>query len=155
MPCSVDPVYVDYTKVNAEVLDNLNYLTHQLDIVREDILAGKTPNLTFMIKFGDYNTPYDARSSGPTRGVDLDTDSSNHLSALVAEGREYMEVALSGKEYDMDTIYARQVKHRAEDISRLIKHFLGEEDFEMISKLSSVDFSKPLEPQLGFDPDEY
>ena len=155
MPCSVDPIYVDYSKVNAEMLDDLNYLTHQLDIAREDILAGKTPNLSFMLKFGDYSVPYDARSSGPTTGINLDKDSSEHLSALISEGKEYMEVALSGESYDTETIYSRQVKHRSEDISRLIKHFLSEENFEMVSKISSVDLTKPLEPQLGFDPDEY
>lgn len=54
-----------------------------------------------------------------------------------------------------DKIEKDQVEHRKGDISRLIKVFTDKGDFATVATLASVDFTKPLESQIGFDPDAY
>lgn len=60
-----------------------------------------------------------------------------------------------------DKIYAKEYKdiektqiiHRKGDITRLIQVFARKQDFKMVAKLATVDFTLPLEPQIGFEPD--
>jgi hypothetical protein len=53
----------------------------------------------------------------------------------------------------LDGIEKDQEKHRIEDVKRLIPIFTARGDFETVAKLAGVNFTKPLEPQLGFSPD--
>jgi len=48
-----------------------------------------------------------------------------------------------------------QVKHRIEDVKRLIPIFTAKGDFKKVELLAKVDFTLPLEPQLGFSPDDF
>ena len=48
-----------------------------------------------------------------------------------------------------------QVKHRKEDLRRLKKTFIKSKDAERLGKVMLADPKLPLEPQLGFDPDEF
>lgn len=72
--------------------------------------------------------------------------------------REALMVAVSGGEIDPDflkTVYKNQVKHRKEDLKRLQKTFTESKDAEKLGLVMLADPTKPLEPQLGFDPDAY
>jgi len=48
-----------------------------------------------------------------------------------------------------------QIKHRKEDLARLEKVFRKSKDAEKLGLVILADPAKPLEPQLGFDPDWY
>jgi len=55
----------------------------------------------------------------------------------------------------MEGIEQAQVKHRIEDVKRLIPIFTNKGDFKTVALLAKVDFTLPLEPQLGFSPDDF
>lgn len=75
---------------------------------------------------------------------------------------EYV-IQIVNRMLDGEKIYAaeykdinkQQVEHRKGDIQRLIRVFADKKDFKMIAKLAQVDFNLPLEPQLGFNPDDF
>lgn len=48
-----------------------------------------------------------------------------------------------------------QIAHRKEDLRRLKRTFTKSRDAERLGKVMLADPKKPLEPQLGFDPDEF
>lgn len=48
-----------------------------------------------------------------------------------------------------------QIAHRKEDLRRLEKVFRASKDAEKLGKVILADPNKPLEKQLGFDPDAY
>jgi hypothetical protein len=48
-----------------------------------------------------------------------------------------------------------QIAHRKEDLRRLEKVFRASKDAEKLGKVMLADPNKPLEKQLGFDPDAY
>ena len=48
-----------------------------------------------------------------------------------------------------------QVAHRKEDLKRLRETFQRNLDFGRFEKVILADPKKPLEPQLGFDPDAF
>jgi hypothetical protein len=52
-------------------------------------------------------------------------------------------------------ISTSQIKHRREDLDRLEKTFIKNKNTELLQKVWDADPSKPLEPQLGFNPDDY
>jgi hypothetical protein len=52
-------------------------------------------------------------------------------------------------------INAAQIKHRKEDLQRLEQTFRTSKDAEKLGLVMLADPNKPLEPQLGFDPDAY
>lgn len=52
-------------------------------------------------------------------------------------------------------ISTAQLKHRRDDLTRLEKTFIKDKDTENLQKVWDADPSKPLEPQLGFDPDDF
>lgn len=83
--------------------------------------------------------------------------------------REALFVALDGGEIDSEflkQVGADQVKHRKEDLARLEATFRKElastNDharesilYSLIGRVVVADPTKPLKPQLGFDPDDY
>ena len=52
-------------------------------------------------------------------------------------------------------VEADQIKHRKEDLARLEKTFRASKDAERLGKVILADPKKPLEPQLGFNPDDF
>jgi len=48
-----------------------------------------------------------------------------------------------------------QTAHRHEDIRRLRQVFATAQDWERLQKVLNADPTRPLEPQLGFDPDSF
>jgi len=63
------------------------------------------------------------------------------------------DVKLSPETYEK--IENDQIHHRMEDVKRLIPIFSERGDFKTVVKLSQVDFTQELEPQLGFSPDDF
>jgi hypothetical protein len=55
----------------------------------------------------------------------------------------------------LNLIGKNQVKHRKEDLKRLKKVFMQSKDAEKLGLVMLADPTKPLEPQLGFDPDAF
>lgn len=52
-------------------------------------------------------------------------------------------------------IQRRQVAHREEDLKRLEETFIKKKDHERLALVWKAKPAKPLEPQLGFDPDDF
>ena len=52
-------------------------------------------------------------------------------------------------------IEADQVEHRKADLDRLMKTLGAAGDRERLAKVVAADPAQPLEPQLGFDPDQF
>lgn len=55
----------------------------------------------------------------------------------------------------VDTLEDTQIAHRKEDLARLRETFKQSGDFERFEKVVLADPERPLEDQLGFDPDEF
>lgn len=94
-----------------------------------------------------YYTPEEeARMSAARARKELD-----RLTAELDKTREALIASMEGKEVPEDVaakIHADQVKHRKEDLARLA----GKLNW-MRERVRKADPNKPLEPQLGFDPD--
>lgn len=56
---------------------------------------------------------------------------------------------------EMNMILKDQLQHRKEDLARLKKTFLKSKDALRLGKVMLADPKKPLEPQLGFNPDDF
>jgi len=153
MPCRVDPVRVNRTEDNRKILEYLDKLTHGLDISRENILRGDAP---YFHPYTEYlrDNPYFSPDNFWEEGVPLDTVALDHLNDLLGEYEEYDEAAKDNS-YDMDAIEKRQIAHRKEDIKRLRKTLVENGDEDSLAKTLNIDYSKPLYPQLGFDPDDF
>lgn len=160
MPCVSGPSYItvyDYSKQNAEMLSLADELTHALDVVREAILAGgiidgdgrlyKLINKLSDDEFSDPRKWVAERSAG---SVPRDDVLCKYLDSLCDEASEYLS-----HDFDMDEVYTRQVAHRKEDIKRLRLKFIEDGDEDNLMKTIEIDYSEPLEPQLGFDPDDF
>lgn len=160
MPCRSDPQYVtvyDYSSQNSEMRTMADELTHELDIVREDILAGRpfdsNGRLYKMVNKSTKDSLTEPRSwvsESYTNSTPKDQVLSDYLDSLYREADEYLS-----REYDLDEVYERQVAHRKEDIKRLRLTFIENDDEENLLKTLDIDYSEPLEDQLGFDPDSF
>lgn len=85
------------------------------------------------------------------------------LDALTAEAdllREAVIAYAEGKSPDLPPellrkIKTRQTAHRKEDLARLEAVFVAAKDKDRLALVWAADPKKPLEPQLGFDPDAF
>lgn len=68
---------------------------------------------------------------------------------LVAEASSITSGAVN-----TSAIESQQVAHRKEDMKRLIKTFAESGNFELAAKVAQADPNKPLQPQIGFDPND-
>lgn len=50
-------------------------------------------------------------------------------------------------------IHKAQEQHRKEDLARVVMHFADRFDFDEVARVAKCDTTKPLIPQLGYDPD--
>jgi len=57
---------------------------------------------------------------------------------------------------DIDRLRQDQIQHRMGDMMRVYRHFANKEVLtaEEVASVSNIDLTKPLTPQLGFDPDD-
>lgn len=153
MPCRVDPIYVDYREENSQLLEVCNKATVMLDRAREQIVAGEEPNLNYlvdMVKFHDSVYSKISVGYGPYEGYPADSKLMKHFKDLIDEAYQYHQ-----NDYGVEEVEQRQIEHRKEDIKRLRITFAKTGDEDRLAKTLNVDYARPLEEQLGFDPDEF
>jgi hypothetical protein len=149
-------ISVDRSKDNKSLVMLADELTAWLDQAREDILAGLIPNYAQIIgapsRFKQLSNP---DPSPPITGTPLRAELVSHVKELLSEVDEYVSAAAARKPQDIEKIQRRQEKHRREDIKRLRVTFAEAGNEKMLAKTLNIDYTQPLEPQLGFNPDDY
>lgn len=97
----------------------------------------------------------DERAKNEKMRKDLD-----HLTHENDQLREALLNLINDRNYVLpepvvQTVSENQTKHRKEDLKRLKKTFMESEDALRLGLVILADPTKPLEPQLGFNPDEF
>jgi hypothetical protein len=85
------------------------------------------------------------------------------LDELTVEADQLRELVIAFVEGDtpevpqklLNLIKRRQTAHRKEDLERLEKTFIASKDTERLAKVWAASPKRPLEPQLGFNPDSF
>jgi hypothetical protein len=100
------------------------------------------------------------RSDYPEIRTMVDPTLAAKLDKLAHENDMLREALLAVPQEHVDTkvrrlISKNQVEHRKEDLARLKETFRQRNDFGRFEKVILADPKKPLEPQLGFDPDAF
>lgn len=161
MPCTMPTLTFDRTEQNNALKELGDLLTHELDMIREAVLAGNTPD--FSAFTGDWQREVQAANkalgnerSGPSNGTLTDERLLIEVQRLL---REYLEIKESWRMnrcvYMIDDIRDTQVMHRLEDLKRLAHSLIDSGDIGRLRKVIDADPHEPLEPQLGFDPDDF
>lgn len=164
MPCHVDPpspqelrLADEYFTKSVALFDDL---THRNDVIREWLLnptvetgksvlkavkgdlKSKFKELERLANQSTYASPnhkyYEKAQSAHAEFLWL---TSLDVSALAGDEREHIENV--------------QTEHRKADLKRLAATFVEKWDMESLKKVIDADPTKPLEPQLGFDPDAF
>lgn len=161
MPCTMPTLTFNRTKQNEALKEIGDTLTHELDMVREAILAGETPDFsaydnTWHLVIDDAESSLSNERSGPSDGVLTDA---NLLGQVKVLWKEYNFIKSKWR-WDKcvtvrNMIEAGQVIHRKEDLKRLAHTFIETGDMPMLRKVIDADPTKPLTEQLGFDPHDY
>lgn len=90
--------------------------------------------------------------------VDELTDANNALSVRVDYLQDLiwkMHEGAPTESGEVEAVLERQVEHRKADLDRLIRTLTDTEDidYDRLRNVLDADPTRPLEPQLGFDPD--
>lgn len=131
-------------------------LTHQLDMMREQILAGGKLTNTSVDTMNKLVMKLIVSWDGNSRKRGL----KRAHEKLLRQRDVVMAFHLGAGGDLMNVITADQVEHRGEDISRVVSELEsrnpaeGCKDWERLAAAKSADVTKPLIPQLGFDPDD-
>lgn len=161
MPCTMPTIRVNRSKENAELVKIGDLLTHQLDMIREDILTGGIPSYTIdevdiANKLTRFTRLRSSEVSGPTTGIALDYKLYTQVKELFYQYQMLKNCFISGTLSDIyDVILLLQIEHRKEDLKRLALTFIDSGDQERLAKVASADPTQPLADQLGFDPDDF
>lgn len=157
MPCHVDPPTAsEKSQAREAALEHANFYMHQADMLRELLLA-ENPNKTEVENFvlesstAQQDLPY-ISAYGKSRA---DEDMINEHYEQWARAMSVADAFLTRGRFGRKAIEKDQIAHRKVDIQRLIKTFADQGKFDKIAPLLTVDFTKPLEPQIGYDPDKY
>lgn len=94
------------------------------------------------------------RATEARKKLDELTAEADRLREIIIEAVINKAVPKVDKKF-MSLIVARQVAHRQMDLDRLADTFNKNKDAERLAKVWAADPAKPLEPQLGFDPDDF
>lgn len=161
MPCTMPTIYFDRSKQNNELKALGDFLTHELDMIREAILNGETPDFSafdpaWSKTVEDARKSYRDESRGPSEGVLTNGKLLDSVEALLTE---YQMIKHEWRKDRCEAIRGMltegQIKHRQEDIKRLMHTFVESGDVVRLKALLDVDPAQPLAPQLGYDPDEF
>lgn len=161
MPCTMHTIRFNRTKENAELKELGDLLTHELDKIREAFLSDDTPDFSgydenWMHVLKNARAGYSQENSGPSEGVLTDAKLLAQVEELAAE---YVFLRAAWRtdrgQSAKATIRRIQVEHRKEDLKRLAHTFIDSEDEVRLRKVLEADPAYPLQPQLGFDPDEF
>lgn len=169
MPCHVYEIPYDkglaseIHALNAKIDGTISFVSLLLDQIRDAVLDDKPDAYAVLVRVpvkvslvdltsdiaalkNRLSPPYTAPMPVP------DEPRLRILRGLLADLAVYQETRF--EHLNRVEIQESQVAHRKEDIRRLIDHYNGRGDLEMVKKCIMVDFSQPLEPQLGFNPDD-
>ena len=177
MPCNTD--YMDPTPAERaqgrdqtkKIKEHLDFMVHQADLMREDILA--------VVEGRQKKTSINFSETDPKNHVLLemleahdrmyvshrDVEFDNLIKNVQ---KQYLFVVQAGKRLERDgslssasmtAIHTQQVLHRFGDMIRVIGQYTSKVRFtpqqvEDIRRFTTVDYTKPLIPQIGFDPDD-
>ena len=92
------------------------------------------------------------------------TKARKKLDELTAEADKLREILIDAVENNkvpepdeklMKEIVKRQIDHRKMDLARLEDTFTRNKDADRLKKVWAANPKLPLEPQLGFDPDDF
>lgn len=168
MPCSSEhmeptPNEMAQTKDLREEIEALsNSATADIDILREYVLG----NVAAERILGRVNKPYhekylELRDRNARLYVKVKAETLAQANMLVTEYEtvdELVHAKAGGKPIgaeQMTKLEAEQIEHREQDLRRLMKTFAHSVDRERLKKVLEADNTKPLQAQLGFDPDEF
>jgi hypothetical protein len=163
-PCHVDPPSRQERHLASVYFEDtvalFNDLTHRNDLLREAVLEPKSVSIKGLLKNAtdDFKPRFDALRQ---KGVQAQYASPDHkyMGKAVDAYSEFQRLVriLTGDEEatpeDLAAIDAAQRAHRVEDLKRLAKVAIDKWDMDLLKKVTSASADKPLEPQLGFDPD--
>lgn len=148
MPCRVDiPESERIAAQNKQWLSLADELTHDMDVLREMLLS-------------DAQSVSDSKKDSFKKSLDnflrLDFESNKFgvRDRIFNETAQIITV-FNHPELAEALLLDDQVKHRQEDLMRVIMYFAKKKDLDMIKRITNVDLTQPLEPQLGFNPDDY
>lgn len=157
MPCHVDPpTEGERSSARKASTARASFHMHMADMLREALLArpqnrSEVERLVTLGDLGSKRLPH-VNPYGDSKAL---RDQRLEHAAEYDRAYEAAQAVLAGKRFKRKQIEADQIRHREEDVKRLIKTFTDQGKYGMILPLLSVDFEKPLEPQLGYDPDSY
>lgn len=113
-------------RINEDWLDK----TNRLDESRKEIYAMIRPDFKYLTEFNKMVAEYII------------------LNSFITKRRKMTPKAFV-------KIQEAQTKHRQKDLDRLLVTFAEQRDFDRLRAVMEADPSKPLESQLGFDPDAF
>lgn len=138
-----------------------NRATHGADVLREYLLGQGT--VDSILKY--VNLPLEdeyilLRKYDDASYVKVDAAFRAHLNVLVEDYIFYNDmVTVTGRDNlssdQLDEVRQAQIKHREQDLSRLMKTFAEAGDRLRMRAVLHADSAFPLAPQLGFDPDDF
>lgn len=180
MPCNSDYMYPTQAEINRlhekelalkEIADRMVF---NADVIRDLLLENKG-KLTKTAQVaagmvGKYIGEYDGlRQRGESARIAVVNEyaASRNNSTIKTYEKAHDQYAylipIAGRFLAGEKVYAKeykdvekqQIEHRKGDIQRLVTVFNDRGDWKMLKKVINVDFTQPLEPQLGFSPDDY
>lgn len=161
MPCTMQTLSFNRTEENNRLKEIGDEATHELDMIREAIIAGGTPDFsadwtTWRNDWVRMKLASSAERSGPSEGVLTDLNLLNKVGNLLDQ-QDAIRVSWRANKGSgiRNELIAQQVEHRREDIKRLGHVFVENGDWGRLRLVMEADPEQPLEPQLGFDPDEF
>ncbi len=178
MPCNSDymnPTKCEITQLNGlgdSVKDVADYLTHWCDSTRdqlEEVFTGTTtavPLLTdgeILLKklhkaVAGMRSNY-AYANGYANKVDSVMVIAERVENEYLRVKDAVEALNAGRVLttkDKNQLKHDQIQHRMGDMLRVYQHYATKPHLTKseIEAVSNIDFTKPLIPQLGFDPDD-
>lgn len=148
MPCRVDiPESERIASHNQRWLQLADEMTHEMDVLRELLLSDPD-------SVGEGKKNSFKQSLDNFLRLDFETNKSGVRERIFNEATQIITV-FNRPDLAETLLLDDQVKHRKEDLMRVITYFANKKDLDTIKRVINVDLTKPLEPQLGFDPDDY
>ena len=148
MPCRVDIPESERTAIqDKEWLALADELTHDMDVLRENLLLDAE-------SVGESKKDSFKKSLDKFLRLDFGMNKSGIRDRIFNEASQIITV-FNHPTLAETLLLDHQVKHRKEDLMRVITHFAKKNNLDAIKRIVNVDLSQPLEPQLGFNPDDY
>lgn len=141
-------------------------LVYSSDVLREHILEGnfdtftrtEIPHIGQSERYREEVKVLQARFKNLYMPPALYDSYNNRLTLLLNDYIGLDVIVVSGAKVGksiLADITNDQIKHREDDLRRLMKTFADSGDRVRLKKVLDADNTKPLEPQLGFSPDDF